>query len=159
MTFAEAFVVLVVALSALIALPCWWMIVSVIAPKMHRDTTEICTQSLFGSTALGVVLVALLAYLSTTVFLEPSIPVATQLTTGLVVLIFFLLSQLGVSGLAARLGELSREEQPRQQLLFGCKVLAVSFVFPLIGWFVVFGLALSAGLGSTLIALFGRLRQ
>jgi hypothetical protein len=74
------------------------------------------------------------------------------------VLLLILAGLVGSSGLAAQVGyglaNPADEAQPWRRVLRGGMVLGLTFVFPLIGWFLILPLSLVMGVG----ALFGSLR-
>ncbi len=73
------------------------------------------------------------------------------------------LAILGAAGLASLIGQrLNSPEdvhQPWKRVYRGGVVLAITFVFPLVGWFLVLPATLLSGFGAALISLAGRKKQ
>ena len=73
------------------------------------------------------------------------------------------LAILGSAGLASlighRLNSPQDAHQPWKRVYRGGIVLAITFVFPLVGWFLVLPVTLLSGLGAALISLKGRKKQ
>ncbi len=76
--------------------------------------------------------------------------------------IFFLVSMgiLGSAGLSSMIGTRLHtpddEGQPWRRVLRGGTVLAITFLFPLVGWFLVMPLTLASGLGAAVISMWQR---
>lgn len=76
--------------------------------------------------------------------------------------IFFLISLgiLGSAGLSSMIGTRlhtpNDERQPWRRVLRGGVVLAITFLFPLVGWFLVMPLTLVSGLGAAVISMWQR---
>lgn len=111
-------------------------------------------RSLFLGAALGIPGVALgLA------FLNSGNPLG-QLLGFSTIFLLFSLAVLGAAGLAClighRLNSPQDEHQPWKRVYRGGIVLAITFLFPLVGWFLVLPATLLSGLGAALISFVGR---
>lgn len=77
-----------------------------------------------------------------------------------VVLLLILAGLVGSSGLAAQIGyglaNPADQAQPWRRVLRGGMVLGLTFVFPLIGWFLILPLSLVMGIGALFGSLLGR---
>ena len=80
-------------------------------------------------------------------------------------MIFFVISTaiLGAAGLAGLIGHRLNSpqdvHQPWKRVYRGSIVLAITFLFPVVGWFLVLPVTLLSGFGAALIALMGRKKQ
>ena len=76
------------------------------------------------------------------------------------IFLLFSLAVLGAAGLASlighRLNSPMDQHQPWKRVYRGGIVLAITFIFPLIGWFLVLPVTLLSGLGAALFSLKGR---
>ena len=124
------------------------------AQALFPDLAERCRQRIKGAPARHVLLG--LAWTVPTVVAGVALlnaPSAALKFAGATVLLLLVLAGLvGSSGLAAQIGfglaNPADEAQPWRRVLRGGAVLGLTFVFPLIGWFLVLPLSLILGVGA-----------
>ena len=77
--------------------------------------------------------------------------------------LLFSFSILGAAGLASLIGQRLNSpqdiHQPWKRVYRGSVVLAITFIFPMLGWFMVLPITLASGLGAALFSLKLRKKQ
>ncbi len=134
-----------------------WLGAYALFPTLVEGSRERYGRRPIAATLLGlaVLVPALVAGLALTKIGHPVLNLAVLL----VLTVPLLLALLGSAGLALRvgagLGSPTDAGQPWRRVLRGGVVLALVFLLPLIGWFVILPWSLVSGLGAALMALRG----
>ncbi len=159
MLFADTFKILLIAVSVIIALPSIWIFSSVVYPDRVRRAADHAEQGLWRWLAWGIVPFVLLVWLSTAL-LQGGGP--GQLLSAAVFTALVLGSNVGVAGLAMRLGRSmpggdAAADVPWRQVRRGGLLLTGMYLLPLIGWVVILFGSMVMGCGiMTRMLLRGR---
>ncbi|MBI2432046.1 MAG: hypothetical protein HYV26_04175 [Candidatus Hydrogenedentes bacterium] len=154
MIMADVFKYLFVILGTLITLVSYWLLFEACLPAfVERARTQYERRPL-RMLFLGLA-VAAPAVLAGSALAQAGNG-AVKLVGVTLLLFLLLLALLGSTGFArlvgARLQAQSDEMQPWRRVLRGGAIVAITFVLPLLGWFVVLPAVLVSGLGATLSA-------
>ncbi len=159
MNLADVFTVLFVILGFLIVFVGYWLMAAGLFPRF----VERCSNQIGGAPVKTVLigLITLGPLVGIGLAISSKAPNAAGKVAGLAIALLALLAGLfGSSGLAQRIGTglaTARDEQePWRRNLRGGIVLALTFVLPFIGTFVVLPFALIAGFGAFIIGVFKR---
>ncbi|HZJ56304.1 MAG TPA: hypothetical protein VFD38_19335 [Myxococcaceae bacterium] len=153
MIFADILFWFLMVAGAYLALNAYWLAaVALFRPAVERARLTYATRP------VAATLVGLLALLPVVVvfgvFAKAAHP-GVKLVTGALLMVPLVLALIGSAGLADKIGAGLRapvdDDQPWRRVLRGGAVLALLFVVPLLGWFVVFPLTLASGLGALLL--------
>lgn len=154
MIMADVFKILFLVLGTLTTIVSYWLLFEAMAPRMVEGARQAYEERLRRTLWVGllVVLPALVVGLGLA-----NAPVALFKLIGVTMLMLLVLTGLmGSAGLTRligrRLASPDDEAYPWRRVLRGGIVLAISFVLPLIGWFLVLPLTLVTGVGATVLA-------
>ncbi len=155
MIMADVFTYLFVILGLLIALVCYWLMFQALFPGRVERARAVLAQTPGRSVVAGVAVAAPLMAVGSGLASLPN-GLMRLLGTALI-LLTVLLALFGTTGLARRIGDgLAAPDDtgaPGRRVLRGGAVLAVTFILPLVGWFVVLPVSLIAGVGAAVLAL------
>ncbi len=151
MLFADAFRILLIALSIIIAFPAFWLVARALWPdKVQRAAEKTAGQSL-RCFLWGVIPAAIITTVGV-VLLQAGGPAA--LLGALILAIGFFFSQVGVAGLATMIGErLGRKGEDASAFKVtgrGGIALVLTFLFPVIGWVMLPLITIAIGFGAML---------
>ncbi|HUM14012.1 MAG TPA: hypothetical protein VLT82_23890 [Myxococcaceae bacterium] len=153
MIFADILFWFLMVAGAYLALNAYWLAaVALFRPAVERAHGTYATRPLAATLAgLGALLPVGGVFV---VFARAAHP-GVKLVTGAILMVPLLLALVGSAGLADRIGAglpsgVDRQ-QPWRRVLRGGAVLALLFVVPVLGWFLVFPLTLASGLGAMLL--------
>jgi hypothetical protein len=157
MNLADVFTYLFVILGFLIAYVSYWLMAAALFPRMVERSAAQLGRAPVKTTLLGAALfVPLLAICL-------RLPGRLRIAGVGVALLLALAALFGSSGLALRIGQglpsARDERQPWRRVLRGGIVLSLTFVMPLLGWFVVMPFAYLSGFGAFVLMLFHRERN
>jgi hypothetical protein len=153
MIFADILFWFLVVAGAVVALNAHWLAaVALFRPTVERSHRTYASRPV-AATLIG--LAALVPVLGVfAVFTRAAHP-GVKLVTGALLMFPLVLALVGSAGLADRIGAgLAApvdEAQPWHRVLRGGTVLALLFVVPVLGWFVMLPLTLASGLGVVLL--------
>ena len=159
MNLADVFTVVFVILGFLIVYIGYWLMAAGLFPRF----VERCSDQIGGAPVktglLGLVTLGPLVAIGLAI--SSKAPNAAGKIFGIAIALLALLGGLfGSAGLALRIGSGLRsardEQEPWRRVLRGGTVLALTFVLPFLGTFVVMPFAFVAGFGAFLIAVFKR---
>ena len=155
MTMADVFTVVFILLGFFMALPSVWLLFGALWPNAVGRAQERCHRAPLKSFFLGVATAGAFT-LATIILSVLNVP----FLAGLVAAFGIGFSLLGVSGLArhvgTRLPSSIDSSSPWRVHLRGSIVLELAFLFPMLGWLLIFPLALILGSGAATMAVFSR---
>lgn len=154
MIMADVFKILFPVVGTLMSFVCFWLLYEAIFPA----AVERCRVAYMRRPIRAVLLGALIT--APTMFVGLSlIGIANPVTKffGFTILCFLmLLGILGSAGLSrligVRLASIGDEHQPWRRVLRGGIVLSITFLFPVVGWFLVLPVTLVSGVGASVLA-------
>ena len=153
---ADVFKILFLVLGALLVLESYWLASAALFPAWVSRARSAYDARAGRATLLGVLVTTPLA-LAGIALMSKSGNAPLMLAGGLVVSIPVFLALAGSSGLALRIGAglamPGDEVAPWRRVLRGGVVLSLTFLLPVVGWFIVFPFALVSGVGAALLAL------
>lgn len=157
MLFADAFKILLIALSIVIAYPALWLVARALWPHKVQQAAEKTASQSLRCFLWGIIPATIITTIGI-VLLQAGGPVA--FIGGLILGIGFLYSQVGVAGLATMIGEgLGKEGENVSAFRVtgrGGIALVLTFLFPLIGWVMLPVVTIVIGFGAMLRTTFSR---
>ena len=155
MNLADVFTYVFLILGFLIAYVSYWLLAAALFPRMVERSAAQLGRAPVKTTLLGA---ALLVPLMTICLRGPN---GKLKVIGIGLALFLMLAALfGSAGLALRVGQgmasARDDRQPWRRVLRGGIVLALTFVMPAVGWFIVMPFALLSGFGAFVLMLFHR---
>lgn len=144
------------ALALVVSLTAWMLLARALAPQLVASSGERWSRPgrhiLLGAVIFAAWLVMVLGAFA--------VPFPLAKLAGLVLLTLLAACSLtGTAGLAGSIGaRLAPDASVLRRHTVGAVVLELAFVLPLVGWFVVFPLALAGGTGVVAASLIDRLR-
>lgn len=142
-------------LGAFLTLNAHWLAARALAPDLVQRASERYRQRPLRATLVGLAIAAPVLLVAIALAKALPHPLIQASAVGLV-LVLALLALVGSAGLALRIGAgLSAPgdaEQPWRGVLRGGSVLALTFLMPFLGWFVVLPWTLVSGLGAWALA-------
>ena len=162
MNLADVFTFVFIILGFIIVYIGYWLLAAGLFPRFVERCAETIGRAPIKSTLLG--LISFVPLVTIGFVISNKSPNTAGKVAGLAVVIFAALAALfGSAGLVLRIGQglkSARDEQePWRRVLRGGIVLALTFVLPFIGTFVVMPLAFITGFGAFLCTCFARRRS
>lgn len=150
---ADVFKILFPVVGTLMSFVCFWLLYEAIFP----NAVERCRAAYVRRPISAVLLGALITAPTMTVGLT-LINIANPVTKfiGFAMLCFLILiGILGSAGLSrligVRLASIGDERQPWRRVLRGGIILSITFLFPVVGWFLVLPVTLVSGVGASVL--------
>jgi hypothetical protein len=159
MNLADVFTYLFSILGFIIVFIGYWLMAAALFPAMVERCAESVGRKPVSTTFIGAILFVPLVIIGFAISSKaPSVPVKFA---GISIVLFsFLAALFGAAGLALRIGrglKSARDEhEPWRRVLRGGIVLALTFVLPFVGTFVLMPFAFISGFGAIVRALFQR---
>ncbi|MBI5092710.1 MAG: hypothetical protein HZB26_09755 [Candidatus Hydrogenedentes bacterium] len=152
MIMADVFKILFLILGTLVTVVCYWLLFEACAPARVDRARRNYERRPIRITLLGLLVSAPVIAIGMAMV---SAPAGLAKVIGLTLIMLLVLSGLlGSAGLTRMIGQRLESAvdsaQPWRRVLRGGVVLAVSFVMPFIGWFLVLPFALISGVGATI---------
>lgn len=158
MNLADVFAITLIILGFLIVYVAYWLMSAGLFPKFARRTSEQIANAPVATTLIGAVSLVPLLLIGIGIGKIPN--PATKLVGFSIVLLLLLAALFGSAGLALRIGEGLKSErdesEPWRRVLRGGIVLALTFVMPFLGTFVLMPFAFLIGFGAFVICLVRR---
>lgn len=161
MLFADTMAVFFIIVGILIAFPSLWLLCSGLFPEFVRQTAEAAEKSLWKSFFIGipVVVVAVLS-----LGIVGKLPASFGQIGGVLTFgVWMMFAQAGVAGVARLIGKRLQSpadiERPWKGTLRGGVVLVLSYLLPLVGWFLILPGSVIIGAGSSVRACFARRKK
>lgn len=155
MIMADVFKIVFLILGTLIVFVSYWLASAALFPALTNAARGKYQSHPLRMTFLGIAVVAPSAFLGALLLQSPN--PALKLIGAAVVSTIVLFGLIGSTGLTQRIGyglpALADDQQPWRRVLRGGSVLALTFVLPVIGWFLVLPWALVSGVGAAVASL------
>ncbi|MFN2400418.1 MAG: hypothetical protein ABR543_17525 [Gemmatimonadaceae bacterium] len=155
MIMADVFKIVFLILGTLIVFVSYWLASTALFPGLTNAARRKYQTHPLRMTFLGIAVVAPSALLGAVLLQSPN--PAIKLAGVSVVSVIILFGLIGSTGLSQRIGyglsALADDQQPWRRVLRGGSVLALTFVLPVIGWFLVLPWALVSGVGAAVSSL------
>ncbi|MDZ4860738.1 MAG: hypothetical protein SGI88_17320 [Candidatus Hydrogenedentes bacterium] len=153
MIMADVFKILFIILGTLITLVSYWLLFEALFKKMVKQASIEYEQHPLRATFVGLVSGAPLFGISLALLNSA----AGLKFVGVVLLsVVLLVGLVGSAGLArlvgARLASATDASFPWRRVLRGGIVLSITFVLPIVGWFIVLPLTLASGFGAVVVS-------
>ncbi len=153
MLMADTMAIFFVILGLLFAFPGLWLLCRGLWPQTVANATEVCQRGLIKPLLLGLPITVVIIFIS--VILGKLGP-AGKIGAIALVCIFLMSAGTGVSGLVTciggRLASDSDAGRTWRATLRGGIVLELSYLLPILGWFIVLPVSFMIGCGANLIA-------
>ncbi len=160
MLMADTMSIFFVILGMMMAFPGLWLLCLGLWPEAVEAAADRCSKGLWSSFLAGLPSTIVMVVLTLTLFnvLGPIGKIA-----GVGVICFYMLqAHNGVSGLATsigrRLGSPIDEQRPWRSTLRGGVVLELTYLLPILGWFVILPASIIIGSGAANLNLLSKLR-
>ncbi len=159
MNLADVFTITLIILGFLIVYVSYWLLAAGLFPRFAERCSQRIGAAPIKTALLGAITLAPLVAIGLAI--SSKAPNSAGKIAGVAIALFALLAALlGSAGLALRIGaglKSRRDERdPWRRVLRGGIVLALSFVLPFVGTFLVMPLAFAAGFGAFLFCAFRR---
>ena len=160
MLMADTMSIFFVILGMMLAFPGLWLLCRGLWPESVAAATDRCSRSLWSSFLVGLPITIVMIVVTRILFsiLGP----AGKIAGVGVVCLYMLQAHTGVSGLATSIGRrlLSPldEQRPWRSTLRGGVVLELTYLLPLLGWFVILPASIIIGSGAANLGLLSKLR-
>lgn len=154
MIMADVFKILFLVLGTIATVVCYWLLFEAVFPRVVEGARDRYERHPKRALLVGLLVTAPTLLLGAAF---ASAPAALAKFLGITLLLALLLvSLVGSAGLAelvgGRLASAVDAQWPWRRVLRGGTVLAVTFVLPLAGWFVVLPVTLVSGVGAAVLA-------
>ena len=154
MIMADVFKILFLILGTIATIVCYWLLFEAVFPRIVEGARE-----QYERRPRRAFLVGLLVTVPTFVIgagFAASPNGLAKLIGATLLLLLLLVSLMGSAGLAGlvgqRLASAADAQWPGRRVLRGGTILAITFVFPLAGWFIVMPVTLVSGVGAAVLA-------
>lgn len=158
MLMADTMAIFLVILGLMLAFPGLWLLCLGLWPKTATAAAGYCNRGLVKPFFVGVPITLLTIFI--TGFLNNLPGAFGNILAIAVVCIFMLFSNTGTSGFVTSIGRrLSSpvdEERPWRATLRGGVVLELSYLLPVLGWFVILPASIIIGCGAATLAILKR---
>ena len=158
MLLADTMAIFLVVLGFMLALPGLWLLCRGLWPRRVNYATLTCGKSLYKPFLAGLP-VTLAALILVSASKSMPGPVGT-IWSGAIICLYLMQASVGVAGLATCIGErlASPADSGRawRATLRGSIVLVVTYLLPVLGWFVIIPVSFIVGSGSAALALVNR---
>ncbi len=159
MNLADVFAITLIILGFLIVYVAYWLMSAGLFPRFAARTSEQIARAPVKTTLLGAVTLVPLLFIGLGISGKAPFP-AVKLAGFSIALLSLLAALFGSAGLALRIGQGLKsardDEEPWRRVLRGGIVLALTFLMPFIGTFVLMPFAYLAGFGAFVICVFRR---
>jgi hypothetical protein len=159
MLMADTMSIFFVILGVLLAFSGLWLLCRGLWPGAVEAATERCTKHIWPYFLAGIPLTVVMIVLTRVLF---ALGPAGKIAGVGVVCVYMLQAQTGVSGLVTAIGRrLSSpidEKSPWRATLRGGIALDLTYLLPILGWFVVLPASIIIGTGAINVALLSKLR-
>src|SRR5215831_15726638 len=158
MLLADTMAIFLVVLGFMLALPGLWLLCRGLWPKRVNYAALTCGRSLYRPFLAGVPVTLVAVVLASLSKSMPG-PLGT-IWAGAIICLYLMQASVGVAGLATCIGErlASPSDTGRawRATLRGSIVLVLTYLLPILGWFVIIPASFIVGSGSSALALLNR---
>lgn len=154
MIMADVFKILFPVVGTLMSFVCFWLLYEAIFPNAVERCRVAYVRRPIVSILLGALITTpvMLVGLSLIGIANP----ATKFVGFTILCFLMLLGILGSAGLSrligVRLTSIGDDRQPWRRVLRGGIILSITFLFPVVGWFLVLPVTLVSGVGASILA-------
>jgi len=160
MLMADTMSIFFVILGMMLAFPGLWLLCRGLWPKAVATAADRCRKNLWSSFLVGLPITIVMIVVTRILFSVLG-PVGKIAGVG-VVCLYMLQAHTGVSGLATSIGHrlLSPldEQRPWRSTLRGGVVLELTYLLPILGWFVILPASIIIGSGAATLGWLSKLR-
>ncbi|MGE0103926.1 MAG: hypothetical protein AB7H86_21890 [Blastocatellales bacterium] len=160
MLMADTMTVFFVILGLLLAFPALWLLARGLWPGTIGAARDLFERGLIGSFLAGAPAVLLIVFVTA---LVGRLGTPGKIGAGALICFAIVYAGCGVSGLATMIGERLRGTDEREggwrSTLLGGIILTLSWLLPVLGWFVILPISMTVGLGAVLRATGSRIRR
>jgi hypothetical protein len=156
MLFADTMAIFFVVVGVLIAFPSLWLLCAALCPDFVQRNVSAIEHGFLKSFLIGIPVVVASVILTGIIGKLPASfgQIGGILTFSLVMLF----AQAGVAGVATLVGRRLKSpvdvERPWKATLRGGIVLVLSYLLPIVGWFLILPVSIIVGAGSSMRAIF-----
>jgi hypothetical protein len=158
MLMADTMAIFFVFLGLMLAFPGLWLLCRGLWPKAVEGAAARCRHGLTRSFVVGLPITAGMVVLAAA--LSNTLGPVGKIAAGAVVCVYLVMAHAGVAGLATCIGERlaspADAERPWRATLRGGIVLELSYLLPILGWFLILPASIIIGCGA---ATLGRLKR
>ncbi|HEU4388178.1 MAG TPA: hypothetical protein VFV34_10295 [Blastocatellia bacterium] len=154
MLLADTMSIFFVILGLMLAFPSLWLLCRGLWPNVTSGATAVCSRGSLRGFAVGVPItigVALLAALSN--LLGP----LGKLAAAALICFYLVIANIGVAGFATAIGERLKSpadlERPWRATLRGGIILELTYLLPILGWFLILPASIIIGSGAATLSL------
>lgn len=162
MLLADTMAIFLSILGLLIAFPGLWLLCRSLWPGMVEEVKVECKRGLLIPFLTGIPITAA-AFFGVAASGGGKHGSAGDITALVILSLFFIYANSGISGLASHIGERlpspADAERPWRATIRGGIVLELTFLFPFVGWFIIWPVALTVGCGAVTRSFFARRRK
>ena len=156
MLMADTMAIFFVILGVMLAFPGLWLLSRGLWPERVSDAAATCSKGLIKPFLVGLPLTG--ATILAVVLLSNVLGPMGKLAAVGLVCCYMVLAHAGIAGFATCIGERLASpadiERPWKATLRGGIVLELSFLLPILGWFVILPVSIIIGCGSAILSLF-----
>lgn len=155
MLMADTMAIFFVILGLLLAFPGLWLLCRGLWPKTVEGAAVRCSRGLVKSFLVGAPITAVMAIV--TAVLSKAFGAAGTIAAFGTVCLYMMLAHAGVAGLVTHIGQRlaspSDAERPWKATLRGGVVLELTYLLPILGWFVILPVSIIIGCGAATLSL------
>lgn len=155
MLMADTMAIFFVILGLMLAFPALWLLCRGLWPNAVEGASDVCNKGLVKSFALGAPITAVVVFLAAV--LANALGNFGKIAAALLLCLYVLHASNGVSGFATCIGRRLKspmdDERPWRATLRGGIVLELSYLLPILGWFVILPASTIIGSGASALSL------
>ena len=155
MLMADTMAIFFVILGFMLAFPGLWLLCRGLWPQVVAKADEVCARGLIKPFLIGLPITAAMVFAAAILGKGGTVGKITAIAE---VCFYLMIANSGVAGLVTgignRLASPIDSQQPWRATVRGGIVLELSFLLPMLGWFVILPLSVMIGCGAASIVLF-----
>jgi hypothetical protein len=160
MLLADTMSIFFVILGLMLAFPSLWLLCRGLWPNVASGATAVCSRGSIKGFLVGVPITAGVALL---VALSNVLGPLGKLVAAAIICFYLLIANIGVAGFATAIGERLKSpvdlERPWRATLRGGMILELTYLLPILGWFVILPASIIIGSGAAALSLIGLYRM
>ncbi|MCE9582333.1 MAG: hypothetical protein K8T20_07555 [Planctomycetes bacterium] len=155
MTMSDVASIVFVVLAALIAMPCIALVYGVFLPNFARKAEARVTRNPIATFFTGLVVGGVVFGLAAAMAQGPA---GFKFLSAVIALGGGWMALSGLAGIAGRIGHATPSpvdrERPWRAMVRGAVILELACLFPIIGWLLIYPIAIVTGIGAATLAIF-----
>lgn len=155
MLMADTLAIFLVILGLMLALPSLWLLCRGLWPNTVTGAAHVCSDSRLRAFLLGLPITAVIVIIAAA--LGNTLGPAGKITAAALVCLYLVLANTGVAGFATSVGQRlsspADAERPWKATLRGGIILELTYLLPILGWFVILPVSIIIGAGAATLAL------